>query len=105
MTARRSLPNRRNAEIVQFEHGGIVYRAGIGRFSDGSLAEVFLDGGKVGSAVEAHARDAAILLSLSLQHGCPLDVIRHALVKLSNGRGAGPIAHLLDRLEAASGGR
>jgi hypothetical protein len=54
------LLNRRLHEVVQFEHGGFTYLAGIGRFDDGRLAELFLTAAKTGTAVEAAARDASI---------------------------------------------
>ena len=41
----------------------------IGRFPDGVLAEVFLDAAKPSSALDAFSADAAILISLLLQHG------------------------------------
>ena len=40
---RDRLPNRRGHELLSFEHGGFRYTAGIGRFADGRLAELFLD--------------------------------------------------------------
>ena len=36
---------------------------------DGALGEVFINSRKTGGDVEAIARDAAVLLSLALQHG------------------------------------
>ena len=47
---RQRLPNRRCHEVIQFEHGGFTYIAGIGRFDDGRLAEVFLTAAKTGTA-------------------------------------------------------
>jgi hypothetical protein len=79
MTARKSLPNRRAHALYNFECDGQHYIGGVGRFPDGSLAEVFLNGRKVGTASEANAQDAAIIASLALQHGCPAEVLRHAL--------------------------
>jgi hypothetical protein len=55
MTARQHLPNRRGHEVVAFEHGGIRYVAGIGRFGDGRLAEVFLNGAKCGTDLDTAA--------------------------------------------------
>jgi hypothetical protein len=40
---RRWLPNRRCHELLSFEHGGIYYTAGFGRFENGDLAEIFLN--------------------------------------------------------------
>jgi hypothetical protein len=36
---RERLPNRRRAELLDFEHGGLSYTAGISRFADGRIAE------------------------------------------------------------------
>ena len=58
MTTRKSLPNRRAQALYNFECDGQHYIGGVGRFADGSLAEVFLNGRKVGTAREANAQDA-----------------------------------------------
>ena len=78
---RERLLNRRLHEVVQFEHGRFTYVAGIGHFDDGRLAELFLTAAKTGNAVEAAARDAAIVASLALQYGVPLNTLRHALTR------------------------
>jgi hypothetical protein len=94
---RQRLPNRRSHWLYRFESGGQFYTGGIGRFDDGRIAEIFINGAKVGSAAETNAQDAAIVASLALQHGCPLETIRHALVR-TNGSGD-PLATLLDEVE------
>jgi hypothetical protein len=99
---RERLPQRRAHELLEFEHAGIAYVAGVGRFADGRLAEIFLNAGKVGAAIETHARDAAITVSLLLQHGCPPETIRHALTRNRDGTAAGPLGMLLDRLATNS---
>jgi ribonucleoside-diphosphate reductase alpha chain len=93
---RQRLPNRRGHELLTFEHDGVGYTAGIGRFGDGGLAEIFLNTTKRGTALDANARDAAVAASLLLQHGCPVDTLRHALTRNSVGSGSGPLAHALD---------
>jgi hypothetical protein len=98
---RQRLLNSRAHELIEFEHAGIHYVAGVGWFTDGRLAEVFLDAGKAGTAIETHARDAAITVSLLLQNGCPPDTIRRALTRNRNGGAAGPLGTLLDRLAEA----
>jgi len=65
------LPNRRLHEVYRFESNGQTYVGGVGRFADGSIAEIFLNATKSGSMVEALAQDAAIVASLALQFGCP----------------------------------
>jgi hypothetical protein len=98
--SRQRLPNRRSHWLYKFEAGGQAYIGGIGRFEDGRLAEIFINGAKVGSAAEANAQDAAIVASLALQCGCPLETIRHALAR--TGGTAGPLAALLDEVERQS---
>jgi hypothetical protein len=41
MTERRHLPNRRPREGFDFEHAGVRYTACVGRYPDGSPAELF----------------------------------------------------------------
>jgi hypothetical protein len=64
MTERLRLAKRLVHEVIDFEHDGHRYTAGIGRFDDGRIAELFLNCGKAGTHVEAVARDAAITASL-----------------------------------------
>ena len=79
---RERLPRRRECERFEFEHppgSRIVYCACIGRYQDGRIAELFLTTNKAASALDAAARDVALLCSLLLQYGCPVDTIRSAL--------------------------
>ena len=103
MTERQRLPNRREHELLDFEHAGIRYTAGIGRFEDGALGEIFLNAAKHGTAVDANARDAAVAASLLLQYGCPVDTLRSALTRNADGSASGPLAHALDLLSAQGG--
>ena len=97
---RQCLPNRREHELLTFEHEGIRHTAGVGRFADGALAEIFLNVAKRGTALDVNARDAAVAVSLLLQHGCPVDTLRRALTRNSDGVASGPLAHALDLLWA-----
>jgi ribonucleoside-diphosphate reductase alpha chain len=85
------LPNRRDSELFQFQHQEITYTATISRFSDGRLAEIFLDHSRPNSQLAEHANDAAVLASLLLQHGITAAEIRHSI--------SGPIAAALDLIE------
>jgi hypothetical protein len=100
---RRRLPNRRAHELIDFTHDGIRYTAGIGRFEDGRLAELFLDAGKVGTHLETVARDAAITASLLFQQGASADTLRHAITRKGDGSAAGPLGTLLDILATEAG--
>jgi len=96
MTTRRGLPNRRNAELLDFECGGFRYTVTVGRFPDGRIAELFLNNGKVGSDSETSARDAAVVCSIACQYGVPIEVIRKALLRDSQGRASSPLGAALD---------
>jgi ribonucleoside-diphosphate reductase alpha chain len=105
LSARQRLLDRRPHELRHFEFAGIKYTAGVGRFPDGSLGEIFLNTtGRVGTDLEAHARDAAITVSLALQHGCPSDALRKALTRTGNGGPGSALSYILDQL-AAEGSR
>jgi len=92
---RRVLPTRRESITFDFRHGDLPYTASVSFFEDGSLAELFLRGGKTGSSAEISAHDGAIILSIGLQYGVPLEAILHALLKLHDGSAAGPIGYAL----------
>lgn len=97
---RQRLANRRAAVAFDFGHDGQTYRGHVGFFSDGSPAELFLDSKKPNSAVDAFGADAAILLSLLLQHGATLAEIGHALRRTSQGGPATVIGAAVDAVEA-----
>ena len=98
---RTALPNRRDGDLFTFEHNGIVYHGHVSRrLEDGRPLEVFLEGGKVGSPVQAIARDTAVAASLGLQFGLPLETLRHALTRSDDGTPAGPLGTLLDLIAA-----
>src|SRR4030081_3248460 len=100
---RRRLPQRRFHELLDFEHAGYRYTAGVGFFETGGLAEIFINvPGRSGSAIEAVARDAAILTSICLQHGASAETIRCALTRNSDESAGGPVGALLDLLASIS---
>jgi hypothetical protein len=84
-------PGRRSHLGEVTEHKGQQYHIGFGFYPNGKPCEIFVDViGKAGSAIEEHVQTAAILVSLCLQHGIELHVIRHSI--------SGPIAHALGLL-------
>jgi hypothetical protein len=95
MSERERLPDRRKAELRDFEHGGRRWTVTFGRFADGRVAEVFLDGAKESPLVEL-AQESALAASLALQSGCSIETLRHALA----GRHAGPLGAALDLAES-----
>ncbi|KPL55559.1 hypothetical protein ABB55_27740 [Prosthecomicrobium hirschii] len=96
--SRERLPNCRPCETIDVVHGGIVYTAGIGRYDDGRIAEVFLNAAKSGTAVQAIAHDSAVLISFALQYGAPVEAMRAALARDADGAATGPVGALLDLL-------
>jgi hypothetical protein len=98
--ARRRLGNRREHELVNFEHAGIAYTAGVGRFDDGGLAEVFLTTAKHDTGLDTNARDAAISASLLMQYGCRAATLQRALTRNADGSPGGALAQALDIFEA-----
>ena len=98
MSERLRLPNRRTHEAISFDHGGFRYLAGVGRFADGRLAEIFISAAKSGTVIQAWARDSAILASIALQHGVDPETIRHALSRDEGDTPASPLGALLDIL-------
>jgi hypothetical protein len=100
MTAARAiLPNRRHAERLTFYHDGAQFQGTLG-FANLEAAlpsEVFLDGGKPGSSLNALCRDFAVVVSIALQYGTPLETMRQAVTRLNDdGLAAGPGGMLLD---------
>jgi hypothetical protein len=84
---REHLPNRRASEVFEFEHASVRWTATISRFSDGRLAEIFLDHGRPNSQLAELANDAAVLASLLLQNGVTAAAIKHSI--------SGPLATAL----------
>ena len=97
-TVRQRLPDRRCAETFELEVGALRYTATVGRFSDGSIGELFLSNHKNNSAADCNARDAAIVFSFAVQCGADPEAIRRALCRDSQGRASGPLAAALDVL-------
>lgn len=95
---RQTLPNARSHELRDLTFRGRRYVVGVGRFEDGSLAEVFIDPEKHSTDAADDARDSALALSLALQHGCPAETIRRAATRDAAGSPAGLIGAVLDML-------
>jgi hypothetical protein len=98
MTGRQRLPDRRASETFEITAAGMKYRATASRFADGRVAEIFLSNHKVGSHADTAARDSAVVCSIALQFGVPLEIIRRALMRDSHGRPNGPLGVALDLL-------
>jgi hypothetical protein len=97
MPARNRLPNRRPAETIAFERDGARFEVTAGYYPSGQLGEIFLSADRANSLLDFLMSDAAILASIALQYGAPLNELRHALKRDTRGRAASPIGEALDR--------
>src|SRR5262245_36490466 len=93
---RQRLPNRRQTQTFNFACGRFTYVASVSFYPDGRLAEIFLGNGKAGSDCDTAAKDSAVVCSIALQHGVPVETIRKALMRNEDGSGSGPLASALD---------
>jgi ribonucleoside-diphosphate reductase alpha chain len=80
--------------------GGLKFTAGVSRYPDGRIAELFLDNHKAGSSIGTLVRDLAITFSFAVQHGADPEAIRRALCRDSQGRALGPLGAVLDLIAA-----
>lgn len=99
MTALRNLlPSRRAAETFDIEHRGHKATVTVGRYDTGKIGEVFITTRHTGSDLESTARDAAVLISIALQHGVPVEVLAHAVTRNGDGSPATILGAVLDRM-------
>lgn len=82
---RRTLAPRRPTASITVRWLGQRFAVSFGRFPDGKPAEVFIAGAKPANDMQALASDAALLLSLALQYGAPLEVISNAVGREEGG--------------------
>lgn len=93
---RESLPPRRGCETVEVLWLGTVIQIGVGRFDDGRISELFVTGPKAGTDVQHESRDAAIIVSLALQFGCPFETLVESLSRDERGRSSSLIGTVID---------
>lgn len=100
---RARLPARRGSTTVRVDYAdvlGLSLKAHVtySRNDAGRIAEVFISAGKPGSQAEAAYRDAALVVSMALQHGTPLEDVAAAMTRDEAGRPAGPLGVIMDVL-------
>jgi hypothetical protein len=95
---RRRLPNRRSSETFALRWAGMDFTATISRFSDGTLAEIFLSNGKIDSTADTIARDSGVLASIALQYGASIEILRKTLLRDAHGAPSGPLGIVLDMI-------
>ena len=94
--ARRIRPNKRTSETITYYREGSRYQMTVGFFPDGAVGEVFLNADRHASLLDVLMSDAAIIASLALQYGCPLEAITHAVKRNGSGIASSPIGAALD---------
>lgn len=98
---REALPHRRYSESSDFMHLGIRYHMQIGAHDDGRVGEIFMGMEKAaGTIADVTARDIAILISMALQHGVPIERMLKAITKDENGQPEGLAGAVLTHLLA-----
>lgn len=95
---REILPNRRLNETQKFDRDGISITMTIGYKADGSPGEIFLNADRADSMLDVLMSDAAIIASLALQNGVPIQQIAHALKRDKFGIASSPIGAAIDRI-------
>jgi hypothetical protein len=95
---RRILPQRRAAETFDLRFWNQPFTVTVGFYADGTPGEVFIDGGKTGQDIQSTARDAAVVLSLTLQHGITIETIRRAVTRNPSGSAASILGAVVDAL-------
>lgn len=95
--ARETLPSRRDSVTTTFEHDGLKYILTRSRFADDRIAEIFLNTEmKMGSMADVSVQDGAVLVSIALQHGCPIEVMAASIKRDSAGRPQSPLGAAID---------
>lgn len=91
---RKRLPARRPTTIEDVTVNGIPMTVTIG-YDPATAAplEVFLNGGKEGSAFDATVSDAAVLISVALQHGLAPESLAHSIARIPGGPAEVPFCH------------
>ena len=95
---RRPLPQRRASETFDLRFWNQSFTVTVGFYPDGTPGEVFIDGGKTGQDIQSTARDAAVVLSLALQHGTATETLRHAVTRNGSGSAASILGAVVDVL-------
>jgi hypothetical protein len=100
--SRRVLPQRRASETrnVRFYNQDVAFT--VGYYPDGTPGEIFIDAGKSGMDVQSTARDAAVTLSLALQHGAPIETIRRAVTRNGSGEPTSVLGAIVDILASST---
>jgi hypothetical protein len=95
---RHRLPNRRPHEVVPLTFRGLSHTVGFNRRAEGQISEIFLDAAKQSTDTADDARDLALAVSIGLQHGVPLETLRHSALRDASGAPQGLLGAVCDAL-------
>jgi len=100
VNVRNSLPQRRHSETFTMVHGNhrTPFDITVGYYENGMVGEVFISGAQSGSEMEAITRDGAIVLSLALQHGVPIETLKRAITRNRENKPDTVIGAVIDRI-------
>ena len=83
---RQRLPARRRSFTFDLEHNGARHVVCVGLYDGDRAGEVFVGGGKTGSHVDGLLSDAAVLISIALQHGVGIGDMASAMAREGDGK-------------------
>jgi ribonucleoside-diphosphate reductase alpha chain len=79
---RHRLPNRRSSVTQTLHVAGRDITATVGFAADGGPAELFLNAGRSGSEIDFLLGDAAVSISVALQHGVSAKALAKSVARL-----------------------
>lgn len=101
LSARRDLlPQRRAGEGFDFEFEGQSFVATVGRYPDGRIGEIFVNGQKLDTALDIYARDLGMAISIALQYGATVDGLAKTMTRDAAGKPQGLGGYVLDLVGA-----
>lgn len=86
---RERLPSRRRSETFDIVHEDTSgakspYLLTVGLYDDDRIGEVFIDSPKNGSTLGLICHDAAVVISIALQHGASIEELRASVARQSD---------------------
>lgn len=99
-STRFRLPGRRESTVEDLSFHGERYHLSYSTLH-GKIWEVFISGPRAGTDLYAICCTAATLISLALQHGVPLEVMRDAALRDKEGNPVEIVGAVLDVLANA----
>lgn len=99
MAERTPLNGRRPSETFEIQVTGLPpIMVGFGYYFDGKIGEVFTTSYKIGTQFDIECSDAAVLISLALQHGVSASTMLKSMNRTPEGEPVSVAAHILEAL-------